>query len=129
MSEPQPTDEDGELILPPDDVEDDEPEAMTGSAAPDPVAEVLEDDDEPDTEPEAGETFDGPGFPITIALDAEGNGSTHVGVFAESIASVEIDDVDPECIFAGDAAVGVAIIEVRGASTRSKPVSGIVITR
>ncbi len=100
------------------------PQAMTGSAAPeiaDPVAEVLGDSDEPAPAQE--------GYPITIALDSEGNGSAHVGIFTKDIESVEIDDVDPECIFAGEAAVGISVIEVRGASTRSKPVSGFVIVK
>lgn len=112
--------------------DDDEPEAMTGSAVPwTPVTEA-DPEPEPEVEPEPPAAIaPGPGFPITIQLDDQGNGSTHVGVFARDIASVEIDGIPSECVWAGDhpSAVGIAVIEVRGAPTRLKPVSGIVVTR
>lgn len=133
MSEPQPTEEEADKSLVLDysefvapESEDDEPEAMTGSAVPDPVAEIL---GEPEPQPAPTAATQREGYPITIDLDAQGNGSAHVGVFVSSIDSVEIDDVAPECIFAGEAATGISIIEVRGADTRSKPVNGFVLLK
>lgn len=118
---------------------------MTGSAVlADGIdsAEVFatEDEDEDDpgpvtepVEPVAEKQEIREGYPIAIALDATGFGMATVGVFPDSIETIEFSDGDDLLRYCTlqehPTSAGVSVIEISGSHIKSRPVSGIVIVK